>query len=221
MSHHIRQRRSAGAAIPAGAFAVLGVIAAAGIVWATPALLRLRPARDSQSPDPADTGTELHAYLRDHLSGADAAITVVERMMESHRGTSDEELFAALHREFSEERSVVTALLESLGGSPWSLKRLIGQATGGVLQAVAGGEPGQLALFRTLESLAIGVQGKRLLWRAAQTIAPPLRAPGSRSFKDFEALALDQWERIDERRRSLALVTFGAGATSQPDASAD
>jgi len=98
-----------------------------------------------------------------------------------------------LHREFRDDRAVVTALLTHLGLSPLSVKRLAGHAAGRVLKVAAGGKPGDLRLFRTLEALAIGVQGKRCMWRAAQVIPPPLRAPGPRSFVELESRAVDQW----------------------------
>jgi hypothetical protein len=47
---------------------------------------------------------------------------------------------------------------------------MAGRATGNALRVVAGGTPGDLSLFRTLETLAMGVQGKRCLWRAAQAL---------------------------------------------------
>jgi hypothetical protein len=74
---------------------------------------------------------------------------------------------------------------------------------------VAGGGPGDLSLFRTLEALAIGVQGKRCLWRAAQVLALP-HPPGRRTFVELEADAVRQWEAIERHRRSLVPLTFGA-----------
>jgi hypothetical protein len=98
--------------------------------------------------------------------------------------------------------------LADLGHNPRSAKRLAGRATGTALRVVAG-VPGDLSLFRTLEALAIGVQGKRCLWRAAQApiaLPPP---PGGRSFAELEADAVRQWETIEEYRRSLVPATFG------------
>jgi hypothetical protein len=66
-----------------------------------------------------------------------------------------------------------------------------------------------LSLFRTLEALAIGVQGKRCLWRAAQTLAALPHPPGRRSFFELEADAVRQWEAIERHRRSLVPRTFG------------
>jgi hypothetical protein len=99
--------------------------------------------------------------------------------------------------------------LAELGYTSRSAKRLAGRATGGALRVVAGGATGDLSLFRTLEALAIGVQGKRCLWRAAQTLFAPPNPPGRRSYDELEADAVRQWETIEQHRRSLVPETFG------------
>jgi hypothetical protein len=68
---------------------------------------------------------------------------------------------------------------------------------------------GDLSLFRTLEALAIGVQGKRCLWRAAQALVALPHPSGRRSFVELEADAVRQWETIEQHRRSLVPDTFG------------
>ena len=178
-------------------------LAAAGLLLAAS---RLRGHSSTAAPLP-ERRAALRAYLRDHLSGADTAITVLGRLRSTYAGRREGRLFDALYEEFVEERALVKTLLIDLGASPASLKRLAARTAGAAMSLVAGGEQGDLALFRTLESLAIGVQGKRCMWRAAQEIRPPLRSPG-RGFADLESRALDQWEAIDYCRRSLVTQTL-------------
>lgn len=156
----------------------------------------------------ADKRANLAAYLREHLTGSDAAIQVVDRLRLVHAGTQEGRLFASLFDEFREERDVVRSLLEEIGGSPLSIKRLAGQAGGAMGQFAAGGERGDLSLFRTLEGLAIGVQGKRCLWRALQSLLDDQPIPSARSLAGLEAMAVRQWEAIEERRLGLVLATF-------------
>jgi hypothetical protein len=61
-----------------------------------------------------------------------------------------------------------------------------------VLSVTAGGEPGDLSLLRTLEALAIGVQGKRCLWRALQNLRPVLSTVDGMTFIELEARADDR-----------------------------
>ena len=68
------------------------------------------------------------------------------------------------------------------------------------------------ALLRTLEAFAIGVQGKRCLWRALQNLRTVAPAVDDMNFVELEARAVRQWEAIEERRRALVPWTFSAAA---------
>ena len=182
--------------------APLGILGAVAVAAGVTACLTW-PAR--KRPDPKRQ--HLIAYLRDHLSGADMAIRVVSRLGSMHEG-AEAAFFRRLSKEFDEDRSVVRTLLPELGVSGRSIKRAAGFASGTVLSMTAGGEPGDLSLLRTLEGLAIGVQGKRCLWRGLQslpTVRPPTRGM---NFVELEARAVRQWEAIEERRRALVAQTF-------------
>ena len=164
----------------------------------------------------------LIAYLRDHLSGADMAIRVVHRLGSTTRGAEDGTLFRHLSKEFEEDYSVVRTLLTHLGASGRSIKRAAGFASGAVLSVPAGGEPGDLSLLRTLEALAIGVQGKRCMWRALQNLRTVQASVDGMDFVELAAKAVRQWEAIEERRRALVAQNFspisGACGTSPSSA---
>jgi len=149
----------------------------------------------------------LAAYLRDHLSGADAAIHVVRRLASIHEHSQDGPLFRRLAEEFEQDRATVRFLLRQLGVFTQSPKRAAGRASAFVLGLAAGGRPGQLSLLRTFEALAIGIQGKRCMWRALQVLETPLSPTGINA-RDLESKALRQWEAVEERRRELAATTF-------------
>ena len=162
---------------------------------------------------PSSTSTRrrrqaLIAYLRDHLSGSDVATRVVHRLASAHRSTEEWPLFRRLSHELEAERSVVRSLLTRLGASERSMKRAASYASAAVLSVTSGGEPGDLSLLRTLEALAVGVQGKRCLWRTLQSL-PTMPSPaGALSFADLEDMAVRQWEAIEECRRGLVARTF-------------
>ena len=179
--------------------AVLGAVAVAGLT----AYLAWPSRRSSASLRKRQA---LIAYLRDHLSGSDVALRVVHRLGSTHQGTENGTFFHRLSQELEEERSVVRTLLTQLGASGRSIKRAAGYASGAVLSVTAGGEPGDLALLRTFEALAIGIQGKRCMWRALQNLHT---APSTGTdFIELEAKAVRQWEAIEERRRALVVQTF-------------
>ena len=146
---------------------ILGALGALGLTIAFVALRRSKPRQGDQD---GDKRRALATYLRDHLAGADTAIQIVHGLSDAYRGGPEGALFESLYEQFREDRGVVEGILAELGYTSRSVKRLAGRATGSALRVVAGGAPGDLSLFRTLEALAIGVQGKRCLWRAAQAL---------------------------------------------------
>ena len=185
---------------------VLGAAVVVGLGVAAVAYNRQRA--EARPHGRGDKLASLAAYLREHLTGSDAAIQVVGRLRLVHAGSQEGRLFASLYDEFREERDVVRGLLEQIDASPLSVKRLAGQASGAVLSLAAGGERGDLSLFRTLEGLSVGVQGKRCMWRALQSLFGDQPIPSARSLAGLEAMAVRQWEAIEERRRGLVLATF-------------
>jgi len=184
------------------------MVGAIGIIGLTVAALTRGRSRPGPHQQRVDRRSAFAAYLKDHLTGADAAIEMVRRLRETHRGTPEGRLFASLYEQFREDRADVEALLADVPASRLSIKRIAGRATGTVLQVVSGCQPGDLSLFRTIEALAIGVQGKRCLWRAAQRLATDPPAPNRRNFVELEAAAVSQWEEIERYRSALALRTF-------------
>ncbi len=188
---------------------ILGVLGALGL---TIAFVALRRSTRGQSDEASDTRKAFATYLREHLAGADAAIHMVQSLRDAYRGSPEGVLFGSLYEQFRDDRAVVEGILAELGYTSRSPKRLAARATGSALRVVAGGAPGDLSLFRTLEALAIGVQGKRCLWRAAQVLVALPHPPGRRSFVELEADAVRQWETIEQHRRLLVPATFDADA---------
>ena len=188
-------------------------LAMVGALAGTAALTAYLTWPSRRSAAPAKSREALVDYLRDHLSGSDTATRVVHRLA-SAAESSNAILFRRLSNEFEEERAVVRTLLTQLGASERSVKRAAGLASGAVLSMTAGGAPGDLSLFRTLEGLAVGVQGKRCLWRTLQNL-PALSTGRGMTFAELEAMAVRQWDAIEKHRRALMVRTFSA-STSRP-----
>ena len=186
---------------PLAALAAAGA-AAVGVAWAAQAFPRISHHLVARRQQRA-----LVTYLRDHLSGSDAGIQVVRKLAATDDMGADRHVFSRLADEFEQERSVVRRLLEDLGSSSRSPRRVAGHTAGALLSGTAGGRPGELSLLRTLEALAIAVQGKRCLWRALQALGAPITAE-HRQFLELEAQAVRQWEALEGRRWSVAQTVF-------------
>ena len=187
----------------------IGVVGAVALILTAKAIPARRSPRDlAQRVDGIDRRRSLAVYLREHLTGSDAATRVVARLRRTHEGTREGALFRRLYEEFQDEREIVRGLLTERGFSPRSVKRLAGQLGGLLFKHVGDGPRGDPALFRTLEALAVGVQGKRSLWRTLQTLGHGLSTFEPQRFTRLEAQAVAQWEAIEECRRLLAPLTL-------------
>ena len=133
---------------------------------------------------------------------------MVTHLRRTHAGTEEGRLFARLCDEFDEEREAVRHLLSRMGASPQSTKRLASSASGVLLNIASGGGRGDLSLFRALEGLAVGVQGKRCMWRALQSLGVKWAGDEGRSVMDLESMAVRQWDAIERRRQWLAIQAF-------------
>lgn len=202
---HTTSMHDATAAQARAATALLGGALGLVAIAAGASMLR-RPGRTART-----STTALQSYLLDHLTGSDAARGLVDRLRQTHGGTSVGALAERLHVEFGEERRVVIALLHALGASPRSIKRVAGKAASAAAGLVEPALTSRRPVFLALESLAIGVQGKRLLWRALDGL--PLEGPWM--FRRLEEQALRQWEDIEALRLVFARAVLG-NRTSAP-----
>ena len=180
-------------------YVAAGTLIATGLALTITSRRAATPARTAQA--------HLRAYLLDHLGGSDAALRVLSGLRRQMAGTPAGDMLSGLQREFEAERDVVRMLLEEIGSSSLSAKRVVAGSSGVVLSALGSGEPADVSFFLAVEGLAIGVQGKRLLWRAAEAWEQsPVRRE---EFRRLERQATDQWDRLDAYRRDLIPATFG------------
>jgi hypothetical protein len=211
VTHHVSTpSATAGRADLTRALGVAAVVGA-GLVYGAAHHRRTTRRRTTTADGRRST---LATYIREHLSGSDMAILVLERVRRSHAGTKEGSLFASLYDAIQRERDLLRTLLAELGESTLSPKRVATKVTGSLLGAVAGDRHDTLSLFRTLEGLAIGVQGKRCMWRALQSVDQGFAAASPQRFAELEALAVRQWEALEERRLALAPDLFDAPETS-------
>ena len=151
-------------------------------------------------------------YLRDHLAGSDVGIRAVGRLA----GAATPEIAAVccqMYDEFRVERRFLSGLLQAEHGSPMSLKRLLGRVGGQLASAPLLRQPVEgLRLFRALEALMIGIQGKRLLWRVLAQLEPA-ESENRQDLLAFEQLAIDQWTRLERLRLQTGDSTFARFST--------
>lgn len=152
----------------------------------------------------------LAIYLEDHLAGSTLAIDLLKDMRNDHADDALGLFAAELLAEIEQDRNVLETLVERAGAggsSPLkeSLAWLLEKLTRWKLRRRAGSGVGTL---QRLEMLALGILGKRALWRALQSIeATDARLQGF-DYGELTARAQAQHDRVEERRLDAAQRTL-------------
>jgi hypothetical protein len=126
----------------------------------------------------------LSTYLDDHLTGSVGAIEMVERAIEENAGTLLGRRLEEVLKEIRKDQAVLQDLIERLGSKE--------------------NPPGDLAWLELLETLTMGIHGKRALWRALRVVAnkhPVLRGI---DLDLLERRAVEQHDRVEEWRLEAA-----------------
>jgi hypothetical protein len=155
----------------------------------------------------------LSVYLQDHLAGAGFAIDLLEFMSEKYRGTPLGDFTAGLVVEVRQDRDTLRGVAEQIGSGGTTIKEVASWVSEKVSRIKLGhdGDAG-LGKFEALEFLALGIQGKYLLWRVLERISP---SDSRLSGLDLAALA----ERAQNQRDRVEQWRLDAGVQAlQPKA---
>jgi hypothetical protein len=154
---------------------------------------------------------QLHTYMNDHLAGALAGVTILERLIAATEEAAEQQALGDLLVEIQEDRGTLQYLLERSGGHRSAWRKASGWV-GATATAVKlrMDDPGghRLSRFEALEMLALGILGKRALWRALAALGPGVPALHGVDFRLLEQRARDQHDRVDARRLALGRTIF-------------
>jgi hypothetical protein len=152
-------------------------------------------------------------YLNDHLAGSVVALELLEHLAKAHDGTPVGWFVVELKADIEQDRDELQALIDKVGAKA-SLPRRVAawvseKATEWKLRLddAAGGE---LRLLEAMELVAVGIEGKRALWRAlsaASSANPSLRGP---DYSRLEARADEQRRRVEKVRLEAATEALKA-----------
>jgi len=150
----------------------------------------------------------LGVYLNDHLAGSAAALEVLD-VLEDVPGFK---LWVGhLRREITADRQELQNLMSSLQITEGPIRKLVGKLAGTAgeiktrLEDPSGGPLRQLEL---LETLSLGIEGKRTLWVTLQTISS---ADSRLPVHDYDRLigrAAEQRQEVEMRRLDVAAAAL-------------
>ncbi|MDQ6622158.1 MAG: hypothetical protein M3Y86_01560 [Verrucomicrobiota bacterium] len=153
----------------------------------------------------------LDTYLNDHLAGAVGAVDMLEAMIDAHEDKPLAPFLRALKADIESDQGELQQLMTRLGIGESTIKKagawVAEKFSRAKLRLGDSGEP-NLALLQALESLSLGITGKRSLWRslgAAASAAPRL---AGFDFARLEQRALEQFERVEAKAQEIAAQIF-------------
>lgn len=164
------------------------------------------------------TADVLAIYLNDHLAGSVAALELIDTLAEQVSGQPLAQTLRGLRREVSADQETLRELIGRLDAGESNVKRAaawLSEKAGRVKLALAAREHPALARLEGLEALAMGIQGKRGLWRAlAQVAEQDARLEGP-SYGELEVRAVAQHEIVERERLAAAREALAAGEGSR------
>lgn len=147
--------------------------------------------------------SEILRYLNDHLAGSAGAVGLIQTLAENSEDPDDERFFLELKAKVEEDRLLLKELIAKLGHSGSTFLEAAGDLTGKASRLKLmweGLEPGRLGRFEAMEILALGIQGKRLLWLMMAELEPWVPEWDGIDFAGLELNAIAQRDAVEARR---------------------
>lgn len=154
---------------------------------------------------------DLSSYLNDHLAGSVGALELLDRLIETYKGKPLERFFSDLRNEIDADQEILKELIASLGAKESTVRKagawVMEKFSRGKIQLGEKGEA-EMGLFLALEGLALGIHGKRSLWRALAVVSKVIPGLRDQDYVELENRAVEQHDRVDAKRLEVALGLF-------------
>lgn len=153
----------------------------------------------------------LSGYLNDHLAGSVGALELLDRLIDTYKGKPFERFFIDLRNEIDADQETLKELIASLGEEESTVRKagawVMEKVLRGKIQLGARGE-NEMGLFLALEGLALGIHGKRSLWRALAVASEAIPRLRTRDYVALERRAVEQQDRVEAKRLEVAWEVF-------------
>jgi hypothetical protein len=156
---------------------------------------------------------DLPVYLNDHLAGSIGALEMLDDLIETYQGKPLGQFLRTLRDDIEADQRELKRIMEQLGidesgtrkAGAWVAEKVLRTK----LRVGDSGEP-NLALLQSLESLSLGITGKRSLWRTLDVVLGSGASSRAFDFAGLEKRAADQFGRVEAHAREIARQIFTA-----------
>ena len=136
---------------------------------------------------------------------------MLDHLIDEQAGQPLEKFLIDLRDEVNSDQEVLRGLMRKLKVEESAARKAgawVTEKLGRAKIALGGKETGGLGLLQSFEALALGITGKKLLWRALGTIEADTPELQGVDLERLEARAQEQFERVEKERLHLARETF-------------
>jgi hypothetical protein len=152
----------------------------------------------------------LHLYLNDHLAGSVAAIEMVDNLIEHHSEDRFGRFFRDLRNEIYADQEKLSDLLRKVGAGESAIRKAGAWLAEKFGRTKFGDTGDSVELLQAVEGLALGITGKRLLWRSLKTISANFPELQGVDFNVLEQRARDQFDSVETLRMEMTREAFRA-----------
>jgi len=145
----------------------------------------------------------LQRYLNDHLAGSAGAVNLIDNLASRQEDPEEAEFFRSLKAKVEADQEQLRDLLTRAGLGESAALQVAGKLTASASKLKLkweGMDPGELGMLEALEMLALGIQGKRMLWVMLAELAPAFPEWEGVRFSELELEAIEQRDAVEERR---------------------
>jgi hypothetical protein len=152
----------------------------------------------------------LGTYLNDHLAGSVGAVELAERMIRENEGEPFAARLSPLLEEIRQDQALLEGLIERIGAgqNPFRKAGAWLAEKAGRLKLGGTDEPRGLSRLEVLATLAMGIHGKRALWRALRAVAERHDVLHGLDLDLLERRAREQHDEVEHMRLEVAKIVL-------------
>jgi hypothetical protein len=146
---------------------------------------------------------QLGRYLNDHLAGSVAALELLAHAQSTERTAQEIDFLQQLHDEIVSDRDALRNLIQRLGCAESRPRQALAWIVEKISEwklAVDDQAGGEFRWLESLEALSLGIEGKRLLWRALAVAATGIAELQTLDYAYLELRAENQRQQVEALR---------------------
>jgi hypothetical protein len=153
----------------------------------------------------------LSTYLNDHSAGAVAALELMAHVRDGHPGTDTAAVVGRIRTDVESDLEELKRIIERVGRGDSPTRKAVawvGERMMRLKLLVDDSSDGALRLFESLETIALGLEGKLALWHALEACAPDVPEIAEVDYARLIARGGEQRAALEPVRLDAARAAF-------------